>query len=269
MEPVSTDRRPLHPATVRRPHRRARGAEGLRQARLSGVVEARAVAADAAVGEIERAVVDTELVGDQLLAGPLVAGDHARNGLATRVPVADADADAVADPQPLAATGVVDVDLDRPHRDQLARLPHPRKVLLRVAAEPAGEDAFERGALLLGRARVEVQHPRPRRPRLAVAVAERERDRKPGDVEAVDGTVLDQPRQDAHADAVRRAPAGHAVDPAARADRVAVARLEVAAANPPAHFCISLSVPNWFGWVRPGTVAGEAATQTPPATRPA
>ena len=52
---------------------------------------------------------------------------------------------------------------------------------------------------------------------------EGQRDGKPGQVDPVRVALLDQPRQRAQADAVRRAPARHAVDPAAGADRVAVA----------------------------------------------
>src|SRR5262249_50431391 len=75
------------------------------------------------------------------------------------------------------------------------------------------------------------------------------------------------------------AAAGDAVDAPARADHVAVAGLEVAAADVPAHgiplcigivLCIGMAgcidIAPWPGWVRPGTWAGAAAAQTPSAT---
>src|SRR4051794_19566175 len=53
--------------------------------RSARVVEGGAVPAHAPVAEGERAVVDDELVGDELLARALVTGDHARDHLAARV----------------------------------------------------------------------------------------------------------------------------------------------------------------------------------------
>src|SRR2546430_7838030 len=49
----------------------------------------------------------------------------------------------------------------------------------------------------------------PRGARLVVAVAGGKRDWQPGDVDAVHGPLLDQPREDPHTDAVGRAPARH------------------------------------------------------------
>src|SRR5205807_4757059 len=96
-------------------------------------------------------------------------------------------------------------------------------------------DRLERLALIRGGALVQVEDPAPRGARLVVAVAGGERHRQPGEVSVACGALLDQPRQDSQALAVGRAPARHAVDLAARADRVAVARLEVRAADSPAH----------------------------------
>src|SRR4051812_33592726 len=203
--------------------------------KLPRVVERRAVPAHSTEVEGQRAVLDDELVGDELLAGAVVAGDHAGDGLGAGVAVADPDADVVADAQPLAPARVVDLDLDGPHREELARLPRPREVLLGVAAEAAGVDRLERLALLARRALVEVERPRPRRAGLVVAVATGQRDRRACEVAPVGLALLDQPRQRTGADAVRRPPARLAVDTAARADRVAVAGFEVGAADPPAH----------------------------------
>jgi hypothetical protein len=132
-----------------------------------------------------------------------VPGNHTGDSLAAVVAVADPDADAVADPQPLAPLCVVDVNVDRPDGNEFARLPRPRKVGFHVAAETTREDSLERGALLAGRPRVDVQHPRPGRARLVVAVAAGERDGEAGEVGAVRIALLDQPREDTHADAVR------------------------------------------------------------------
>ena len=166
--------------------------------------------------EVQRAVLHAQLVRHELLAGLLVAGDHARDSLRTGVTIADANAGAVAYPEALAVPGVLDVDLDRSYRNELARLPGPREMPKGVAAQPAGEDTLERGALLLGGRGVEIQRPRPRRAGLVVAVAAGQRDRQPGKVCAVRFAVLDQPRQHPHAHAVRGAPTRRAVDPAAR-----------------------------------------------------
>src|SRR4051812_31501153 len=232
---------------------------------LAGVVERRAEAAHAAVAERQRPVLDHELVRDQLLARHLAAGDDAGDRLGPVVAVADADADAVADAQPLAPPRVLDLELDRPHGDELARLPRPREVLQRVAAAPARVDLLDGAPLLVRRAAVHVEDPRPGRPLLVVAVAGGHRHRQPGEVDALGVTVLDQPREDAEALAVRRPAARRPVDPPAGADGVAVARLEVGPADPPAHpepICIA-GIRSFAGIVRPGTEAGAASTSTP------
>ena len=202
---------------------------------LTRVVERRAVAARAAEPEGQRPILDHELVGDELLADAIMAGDHARDRLRAGVAIADPDADVVADPQELAPPRVVDLDLHGAYGHELALLPRPREVGGGGATELAGEDRLERVALPARRAGVEVQHPGPRRARLIVAVADRHRHRKAGQVGAVQSPLFDQPRQHAHADAVRRSAARRPIDSAARTDGVAVARLEVGAANPPTH----------------------------------
>src|SRR5439155_26441621 len=88
---------------------------------LGRVIKRRAVATHTAVAECERAVLDEELVRDELLARPPMPGDHARDRLAAVIALAYPDADAVADPQPLATPCVVDVDLHGAHGEQLAR----------------------------------------------------------------------------------------------------------------------------------------------------
>jgi hypothetical protein len=115
--------------------------------------------------------------------------------------------------------------------------------------QAAGEDRLERRALGVVPALVDVEHEAPRRAVLVVAVARGEHDAEAGQLDAVSGAVVDQPRKRAEADAVGGAAAHHAVDPAARADRLAVAGLEVRARDVPAHGAIRIGA----GWVKPGT----------------
>src|SRR6185312_2607078 len=60
-------------------------------ASVSRVGERRPVAADAAVVKVERTVVDTQLVADELLPVAIVSGDDTGDGLRSLVTVADAD----------------------------------------------------------------------------------------------------------------------------------------------------------------------------------
>src|SRR5438067_9611117 len=138
-----------------------------------------------------------------MLACSLVSRDYAGDGFIAVVAAADWDTDAVSYPQALAPAGVIDRDLHRSHRNKLACLPCPRKMALGVAPEPTSEDSLKRGALLLRSAHIEVQHPRPRRAWLVVVVAARQRNREVGQVNAVRLAILNQPRKNPHADAMR------------------------------------------------------------------
>src|SRR2546423_147481 len=105
-----------------------------------------------------------------------------------------------------------------------------------VGGGVAYRDVGRQGLALRGRrALVEVEDPRPRRALLVVAVAGCHCDRQAGDVGLLYRPLLDQPGEHAHADSVRGAAAGDSVDLPAGADRVAVAGLEVGAADAPAH----------------------------------
>src|SRR5439155_3559700 len=174
-----------------------------------------------------------QLLGDHLLARLMVARDHARHRLAARVGAGDPHADRVADPEPPAARRVVDLDLRRTDSDEVARLPRPGEMLELLALEPAGPDLLERSVLLFATALVEVERPRPRRPFLAVVIAVRDDDSEAGEARLACVTLGDLPGERPLADAVRRAPAEDAVDPPAGADRLAVTRLEVRAADAP------------------------------------
>src|SRR4051812_5404850 len=65
----------------------------------AGVVEGSAVAAHARVAERQRVVLDEELVGDQLLAGPIVTGDDTAHRLVALIAATDPERDLLADAQ--------------------------------------------------------------------------------------------------------------------------------------------------------------------------
>src|SRR5438093_1545183 len=70
---------------------------------------------------------DPKLLGDQLLALPVVAGNDARDGRVLGNRPRDADRDDVLDAEPLPSRGVVYLDPGRADGDEVARLPGPRK----------------------------------------------------------------------------------------------------------------------------------------------
>src|SRR5205807_8231715 len=108
------------------------------------VLEVRGVGAGAPVLEPERAVVDLQVLGDQLLALLLVARGDAGHGCLVLGRTGDPDAERVADAEPLPTRGVVDLDLRRPDGDEVARLPGPGKVLDLRPLDPAEEDPLQR-----------------------------------------------------------------------------------------------------------------------------
>src|SRR6266540_6156340 len=145
----------------------------------------------------------------------------------------DPNRDVTAGPKPAAPRRVVDGDRHHPHVEQLARLPNPWKLFLRRPAEASEEDLRERGALELVAAIVDVEHEPPRRGLLVVVVHAGEHRTKPGEIGGTGTSALDLPRQRTHTDPVGGSPATPAVDRAARADRLAIARLEVGTGNLP------------------------------------
>src|SRR5581483_4853488 len=90
---------------------------------------------------------------------------------------------------------------------------------------------------------VDVEHDRPGRARLVVVVANREHRCEAAEVDVVEPALVDAPAERARADAVGRASSGRLADHPARADRVAVARLEVGARDPPAHSAVQIPAP--------------------------
>ena len=110
-----------------------------RRSRLAGVRERRLVGAAAADLEGERPVVHAQQVGDLLLAVAAVAGDDAGDGLLVGHRLADAQCHVLARPEPALARRVLDLDRHGAPAQELARLPHPGKVVVRGAGELAGE----------------------------------------------------------------------------------------------------------------------------------
>src|SRR5205807_3125233 len=119
---------------------RARTHANRRELAVAGVVEDRRVAARAPVLEPERAVVDFQVLRDQLLALLLVARDDAGHRCLVLDRTGDPDAEGVADAEPLPPRGVVDLDLRRPDGDEVARLAGPGKVLDLRPVEPGEEE---------------------------------------------------------------------------------------------------------------------------------
>ena len=102
------------------------------------------------------------------------------------------------------------------------------------AAGPAEEDRRQGGQLCVVGALVDVEHDLPARRRLdPVEVAKRHHHEPIGEIESVGDAGVDMPREGAEALAVARRAAGFAPNAAARADRLAVAALEVRAAHEP------------------------------------
>src|SRR3954462_14770334 len=164
-----------------------------------------------------------------------MAGDDARHGLAAGPFAADPDAHSIAYPKPLAAGLVRDLDRRRTNGEARRVLPRPRKVLERVAAELPRVDPLDRVSACGVGVLIDVEDEAPRGARLVVVVSRRHSHSHAVERYLVCMAVLDHPRQPPEALAPRRAPAGLAVDAAARADRDTVARLEVAPFDVPAH----------------------------------
>ena len=164
-----------------------------------------------------------------------MAGDPARHRLVSGIGARDADADCVLDAEPAAARRVVDLDLRRLDAEQVARLPRPGEMVELASGDASGPDFFERPVLFGRPSLVQVEDPAPGRAFLVVAVASRQRDSEAGEVGLIRVAVDDLPVQRAEADAVRRPASRLAVDLPARADRVAVAGLEVRPRDAPVH----------------------------------
>src|SRR4051794_9188267 len=200
----------------------------------AGVGEDRLVPATSREAEPEVLVVGLEQFGHHLTAGLVVSGDHTGHRPARVLErLADAHGDRAPRPEPAAPGGVVDLDPAGDDLEQVAGLERPRELLQRGAAQPAAVHVRERAPLIRVSPLVQVQHPAPRRPWLVVAVPDHHHHAQTGHVEVADPPLLDPPRQRAGALTEAGSPATAAVDPAAGADRVTVAGLEVGAADVP------------------------------------
>ena len=144
------------------------------------------------------------MLGDELLACLLVPRDDAGDGRRIVDRAADADAERVAHAEPLPPRRVVDLDSRRPDGEDDALLPRPREVVDLRPSDLPEEDPLERGQLLAIASLVEVEDDAPGRAGLVVAVARGDRDVEPREVGPVEVAILDQPRQRAEAEAVRR-----------------------------------------------------------------
>ncbi len=141
----------------------------------------------------------------------------------------------LSDLEPVPGRTVLEHDRAGPDVEQVAGLRHPGQSEDVFAARFTEQDAFQRAALLVGAALVEDERDAPRRPGLVVVVVHEQGGVEPRELEPVGGPFVDQPPEHAEAHAVGRASAGDPVGHPARTHRVAVARLEVPAGDPPAH----------------------------------
>src|SRR5206468_10262157 len=90
-----------------------------------GVLERGLVGAVAAQLEVERPVVDSELLGVELDPVPVVARDHAGDRLLLRDGLADPHRHLAARAEPGTLRRVVDLDPHRADAERVARLPRP------------------------------------------------------------------------------------------------------------------------------------------------
>ena len=158
-----------------------------------------------------------------------MAGDDAGNGLRIGHRLADADGDLAPGAKPAPAGRVVHLDRDVAHAQQVARLPDPGELKLGGAAEAPQENALERLALPLICALVDVEHEAPGRALLVVVVPVCEHGSHAREPDLSGRALLDLPGERSQADAVGRAATRPSADPPARADRLAVACLQVGA----------------------------------------
>src|SRR3954452_1821855 len=197
------------------------------------VRERRLVAAAPAEGVLDLGRVRAQLIDDHLGAAAMVPGDDAGDRLLVDHGLGHPHRHLLADAEPAAPRRVIDLDRGGPHLHEVARLEGPRELLQCGAAGFAGVDGLERRALRLVRGIFEVQHEVPRRAGLIVVVARDDDDPPAAEVGLAGAAVDDLPRQGTEADPVGRPPALPPADPPARADRLAVAGLEICTGERP------------------------------------
>src|SRR6266540_1605529 len=150
--------------------------------------------------ELQRLGVDVDHVAVELVAGAVVAGDDAGNGLLVVDLAADADVNVLAGAEPAASWPVVDLDRRWANAEEAARLEDPRELLVRRPAEAAEEDRLQGRALALVAAFVDVEPVVPGRAGLVVGVVDRHDGPHAGEVDVAGPAVPDLPREGAHAD---------------------------------------------------------------------
>ena len=84
-------------------------------------------------------------------------------------------------------------------------------------------------------AAIDMQYERPERPRLVIVVREAHHCSAAGELDILHMALVDTPGQGAETDAMGRSLERDSIDPAARTDRVAVARLEIRSGDTEAH----------------------------------
>src|SRR5215217_1013512 len=185
---------------------------------LRRVLEAGLVAAAALQVEIEWTVVHAEQIRDDLTTGSVVARDHAGHRLLGLDRLADAHRDLPPGAKPAPTRCVVDLDCHMANAKQGAGLPDPRELQLRRTTETPQEDAFERLALTLIRAFIDVEHEAPGRPRLVVVIPIRKHGTHTAQLDLPSLALLDLPGKRSEANTVGRAPPLPPADSPTRAD---------------------------------------------------
>ena len=122
-----------------------------------------------------------------------------------------------------------ELDASFPHLYELVVLPYPGERSHVFAAEATEQDIPK----LTGA--IDMQHERPGRPRLVIVVGVAHHRSAASEIDTLRVALIDAPGQRAEADAMSRSLERNSINPAARADRVAVARLQIHADDPEAH----------------------------------
>src|SRR6266540_5807850 len=190
------------------PFHRHAGRQPLRRAVVEGAREG----ATTEQLPLERRFVYCELVCVELSSRPVMARDDAAHGLLGRHGSRRADLDGVSDSKLIPVADRGEVDRARLHLEQLAGLSNPGKTEHVRAAEATEQDRGERLPLQLISPLVDVEDQAPRRACFVVVVGVDERGLEPVEPDVAGPALVDEPRQRAEADAVRRPTAQPSAD---------------------------------------------------------
>src|SRR6266511_3147246 len=122
----------------------------------------------------------TAQVGMKFAAGAVVARDDAGDRCLFLDRRSNPQGDLAPRPKPAPSGGVVNLDRDGAHPEQVAFLPDPGELLLRRSAQPPKEDLAQGVALAIVATLVHVQVEVPRRGGLVVVVSPGEDHPEPG-----------------------------------------------------------------------------------------